>query len=55
LKMKDQMGLAPELTQYQVSLIKEIEGLKANTKTFKDFEHAIMKTEWFMRRNYRGF
>jgi hypothetical protein len=54
LKLKDDMKLEPRLTREQAQLITEIETIKDNTKTFKEFEDAITNTEWFMQRQYRG-
>lgn len=54
LGMKDRLGLEPKYISEQISLIKEIEDLKEKTKTFQEFEHAIMNTEWFISRQYRG-
>ena len=54
LALKDKMGVEPRLTQEQVDLIKEVEAIKASTETFKEFEHGIMNTSWFISRNYRG-
>lgn len=55
LKLKDQMGLEPQLTQEQVDLIREIEKIKEDTSTFKQFEDTIMTIPWFLHRNRRGF
>ncbi len=52
--MKDEMGEEPRLNQEQIKLITNIESIKENTKTFKQFEDGIMRTEWFIQRQYRG-
>jgi hypothetical protein len=44
----------PRLSQEQINLIKMIEDIKDNTKTFKQFEDTVMGTDWFMQRQYRG-
>lgn len=54
MALKEKMGLEPSLTPSQVSLIKEIEEIKAKTKTFREFEDALKGTSWFIERNYRG-
>lgn len=54
LGLKESLGLKPELTQEQLNLIKEVEGLKDSTSTFQQFEKGIMDTEWFISRQYRG-
>ena len=54
LMLKDRMGLDPRLTHEQGQLIHQFEKIKENTKTFKEFEDAIMNTEWFIQRQYRG-
>jgi len=54
LKLKDEMGLDPKLSPEQIYLIKQIEEIKENTKTFQEFENRIMSTDWFIQRQYRG-
>jgi len=54
LMLKDRMGLDPRLTHEQGQLIHQFEKIKENTKTFKEFEDAIMNTDWFIQRQYRG-
>lgn len=54
LALKEKMGLEATLTHEQVELVKEIEAIKANTKTFKEFEDGMAKSSWHIERNYRG-
>ena len=54
LMLKVRMGLDPRLTHEQGQLIHQFEKIKENTKTFKEFEDAIMNTAWFIQRQYRG-
>jgi hypothetical protein len=55
LGLKERMGDDPLLCQEQLDLIKLVEELKTSTKTFKEFEDSLKGTEWFIKRQYRGF
>lgn len=55
LELKQQMGDESLLCQEQLDLIKLVEELKTSTKTFKEFEDNLKGTEWFIKRQYRGF
>jgi hypothetical protein len=54
LQLKDRMGEKPVLYTEQIELIKHVEEVKKNTKTFKEFEDSLRSTEWFLQRQYRG-